>query len=86
MAEQSAIHKGHRKRLKERFLAEGLDNFDEVNVLELMLFYCVQRQCRIQQSGGKGEHCRETPDGNQKLLQGFWHSGGTYCVFKLFRF
>lgn len=44
MAEQSAIHKGHRKRLKERFLAEGLDNFNEVNVLELMLFYCVQRQ------------------------------------------
>ena len=44
MAEQSAIHKGHRKRLKERFLTEGLDNFNEVNVLELMLFYCVQRQ------------------------------------------
>ena len=44
MAEQSAIHAGHRKRLKERFRSEGLDNFNEVNVLELMLFYCVQRQ------------------------------------------
>ena len=44
MSEQSAIHQGHRKRLKERFLAEGLENFNEVNVLELMLFYCVQRQ------------------------------------------
>ncbi len=44
MADQNGIHAGHRKRLKERFLTEGLDNFNEVNVLELMLFYCVQRQ------------------------------------------
>ena len=44
MTEESGIHQGHRKRLKERFLTEGLDNFNEVNVLELMLFYCVQRQ------------------------------------------
>ena len=44
MSEQSAMHQGHRKRLKERFLTEGLDNFNEINVLELMLFYCVQRQ------------------------------------------
>ena len=38
-----SIHDGHRQRLKERFLREGLDNFDEVNVLELMLFYCIPR-------------------------------------------
>ncbi len=38
------IHQGHRKRLKQRFLDEGLDHFHEVNVLELMLFYCVQRK------------------------------------------
>lgn len=44
MSEQAAIHQGHRKRLKERFLTEGLDNFNEVNVLELMLFYCVQQR------------------------------------------
>ena len=44
MEKESSIHIGHRKRLKERFLTEGLDNFNEVNVLELMLFYCVQRQ------------------------------------------
>lgn len=34
---------GHRQRLKARFLAEGLDNFDEVHVLELLLFYAVPR-------------------------------------------
>ncbi len=34
----------HRKRVKERFRREGLDNFDEKHVLEMLLFYCVPRQ------------------------------------------
>jgi DNA repair protein RadC len=34
-------HAGHRKRLRGRFLSEGLDGFDEHNVLELLLFYAV---------------------------------------------
>lgn len=34
----------HRKRVKERFRKEGLENFDERYVLELMLFYCVPRK------------------------------------------
>jgi DNA repair protein RadC len=38
------IHDGHRQRLKERFLQEGLDNFDELYVLELLLFYCIPRR------------------------------------------
>lgn len=38
-----SIHDGHRKRLRERFLRDGLDNFDEINVLELLLFYCLPR-------------------------------------------
>ena len=38
-----SIHDGHRQRLKERFRREGLDNFDELYVLELLLFYCVPR-------------------------------------------
>ena len=37
------IHDGHRQRLKDRFLREGLDNFEEVQVLELLLFYCIPR-------------------------------------------
>lgn len=32
-------HRGHRKRLKKRFLGEGLDNFSEHNALELLLFF-----------------------------------------------
>lgn len=34
----------HRKRVKDRFRKEGLENFDERYVLELMLFYCVPRK------------------------------------------
>lgn len=33
------IHKNHRKRMKNRFRMEGLDHFDEVHVLELLLFF-----------------------------------------------
>ncbi|MBQ4641209.1 MAG: DNA repair protein RadC [Oscillospiraceae bacterium] len=39
-----SIHEGHRQRLKGRFRKEGLDNFDELYVLELLLFYCVPRR------------------------------------------
>ena len=38
-----SIHNEHRQRLKDRFLKEGLDNFDELYVLELLLFYCIPR-------------------------------------------
>ncbi len=33
------MHEGHRGRLKQRFINEGLDNFEHHNVLELLLFY-----------------------------------------------
>ena len=39
-----SIHEGHRQRLKERFLREGLDGFTDVQVLELLLFYVVPRK------------------------------------------
>ena len=39
-----SIHDGHRQRLKNRFLRDGLDNFEELQVLELLLFYCIPRQ------------------------------------------
>lgn len=37
------VHDGHRERLKNRFLAEGLANFDDHNILELLLFYSIPR-------------------------------------------
>ena len=38
------IHKGHRDRLKQRFLEEGLDNFTDIQVLELLLFYAIPQK------------------------------------------
>ena len=39
-----SIHSGHRQRVKERFQKEGLDNFSDIQVLELLLFYAIPRQ------------------------------------------
>lgn len=39
-----SVHNGHRQRLRQRFLEEGLDHFDEIQVLELLLFYCIPRK------------------------------------------
>lgn len=39
-----SIHKGHRQRLKERFSKEGLENFDDLYVIELLLYYCITRK------------------------------------------
>lgn len=38
------MHEGHRKRVKDRFLSEGLDAFEDHQVLELLLFYCIPRR------------------------------------------
>lgn len=37
-------HDGHRARLKERFSRHGLDSFNEINALELLLFYAIPRK------------------------------------------
>ena len=39
-----SIHAGHRQRLKERFLKDGLDNFEDHQVLELLLFYGIPQR------------------------------------------
>lgn len=40
----AGMHDGHRDRLRETFLKNGLDNFHPHNVLELLLFYSVPRK------------------------------------------
>lgn len=39
-----SIHDGHRGRLRQRFLEEGLEHFSPHQVLELLLFYCIPRK------------------------------------------
>lgn len=38
-----SVHDGHRERMKHRFSEHGLENFDDHNVLELLLFYALPR-------------------------------------------
>jgi DNA repair protein RadC len=38
------LHEGHRKRVKDRYLSEGLDAFEDHQVLEMLLFYCIPRK------------------------------------------
>jgi len=35
------LHQGHRQRVKARYMSEGLDAFEDHQVLEMLLFYCI---------------------------------------------
>ena len=35
------LHRGHRERVRSRFLAEGLDAFEDHQVLEFLLFFAI---------------------------------------------
>lgn len=37
------MHEGHRERVKNRYLKEGLDSFEDHQVLELLLFFSIPR-------------------------------------------
>lgn len=39
-----ALQDGHRKRLRDRFASQGLEGFEQVNALELLLFYSIPRR------------------------------------------
>lgn len=38
------IHDGHRERLRQSFLEHGLESMNDINALELLLFYAVPRR------------------------------------------
>ena len=38
------VHDGHRDRLRDQVLKHGLDSLNDVNVLELVLFYAISRK------------------------------------------
>ncbi len=38
------VHSGHRERLRERYIKEGLESFDDHQILELLLFYSISRK------------------------------------------
>lgn len=66
MAEKKGIHSGHRQRLKERFLRDGLDGFEKHNMLELLLFYALPQ--------------RDTNPIAHALLRRFGSLGGVFAA------
>lgn len=38
------VHDGHRQRMIQRFMQNGLDGFQEHEILEMLLFYCIPRR------------------------------------------
>lgn len=41
---KESIHDGHRDRMRDRFLTEGIDHFQPHEVLEVLLYYCISRR------------------------------------------
>lgn len=39
-----SVHDGHRARMRKRFLEQGLDGFDNHQVLEMLLYYTIPRE------------------------------------------
>lgn len=39
--EKKSIHKNHRQRVRDRYLAEGINSMADHNILELLLFYVI---------------------------------------------
>lgn len=38
------VHAGHREKVRQRFIEEGLDSFEDHQVLEILLFYAIPRR------------------------------------------
>ena len=38
------MHDGHRQRMRERYLREGLDHFSDIQVLEFLLYFTIKRR------------------------------------------
>ncbi len=39
-----ALHEGHRKRMRKRFIEQGFDGFAEHEILEMLLYYAIPRR------------------------------------------
>ncbi len=82
-----SIHDGHRQRLKDRFLQEGLDSFNELNALELLLFYCVPRSDtnplahRLIERFGSFSAVLDASPEELETVEGVGHNISTFLTF-----
>lgn len=44
MAEETAFRQGHRQRVRARFIAEGVDRWEDYRIVELLLFSAIPRR------------------------------------------
>ena len=44
MSENKGLHDGHRNRVRERFVKDGIEHFFDHQVIELLLFYGIPRK------------------------------------------
>ena len=44
---EKAVHAGHRARMRERFMKEGLSGFSEHEVLELLLMFAIPQRVHV---------------------------------------
>ena len=85
MSNKENIHKGHRQRLKNRFLECGLKGFNDHQILELLLFYCVPRQdtnpiahALLNHFDNSLDRVLEAPPSELKKIPGVGDSVATY--------
>ena len=78
------IHDGHRQRVKDRFCKEGLDHFEEHQVLELLLFYCIPRidtnpiAHRLLENFGSLAKVLEAPVEELEKIEGIGHNAAVF--------
>ena len=79
-----SIHDGHRSRLRQRFLEEGLEHFSPHQVLELLLFYCIPRKdtneiaCNLINRFGSLSAVLEAPVSELKKVPGMGEAAATF--------
>lgn len=77
-----SIHDDHRQRVRQRFLESGLGSFNDIQVLELLLFYCIPRRDTnpiahaLLDHFGSFSQVMEAPVEELKKVNGM---GGTLC-------
>ena len=71
------VHDGHRGRMKKRFVRYGLDNFDDISVLELLLFYAIPQgdvnplaHALLAEFGSTGNTLREASRAGRHFAEG----------------
>ena len=82
-----SIHNGHRQRMRDRFLADGLDGFSEHEVLEMLLYYCIARKDTNEiahaliNEFGSFARVLEAPIHELEKVPGMGHSAAVYLHF-----